>query len=325
VVDLIILATLPSPYLPEGGQEEKNRQAEVTTLIPRCSSNTEYCCFIRNSIGQEFDMPPILPANPRSNPELRTLYEIALFPLPNQLQDYFLGVMALLSDYFPIGYSALLLEDSQKDSLRVEALYGIEREVHPLDCSGRKGMIGKVLESRQPMAIHNLSKEPLYEQIMQEAKQSKKIQSPLICTPLISDDEPIGVINISSLYGPKNEFAEDFQFLSILSAILSPVIKSYQVKTNEPLQRTGKPKVKSPFLEEILEERLSEVLNKVDPYVESKAKLGLLDDIIALVEKILIKSALKRVNNIQIAAAQLLGINRNTLRKKIKDLKIKTR
>jgi len=270
-------------------------------------------------------MPPIFPANPRSNPELRSLYEIALFPQPNQLQDYFLGVMAMLSDYFPIGYSALLLQDSQKDSLHVEALYGIKREAHPLDCSGRKGMIGKVLESRQPMAIHNLSQEPLYEEIMQEAKRSEKIRSPLICIPLITDDEPIGVININSLYGPKNQFAEDFQFLSILSAILAPAIKNYQVKKNEPLQRTGKPKVKSPLLEEILEERLSEVLNKVDPYVESKAKMGLLDDIIALVEKILIKSALKRVNNVQIAAAQLLGINRNTLRKKMKDLKIKAR
>ena len=97
------------------------------------------------------------------------------------------------------------------------------------------------------------------------------------------------------------------------------------MKKNEPLQRTGKLKAKSSLLDEILEERLTEVLNKIDPYVESKAKMGLFDDIIALVEKILIKSALKRVDYVQIAAAQLLGINRNTLRKKIKDLKIKIR
>ncbi len=263
--------------------------------------------------------------NPRSNPELRSLYEIALLPQPNQLQDYFLGVMAILSDYFSIGYSALVLQDSQKDSLHVEALYGIEREAHPLGCIGRKGTIGKVLESRQPMAIQNLSQEPLYEEVMKGTKRIEKIRSPLICIPLIVDDEPIGVINIDSLYGPRDELAEDFQFLSILSAILSPVIKNYQVKRNESSLRTGKPKVKSPLLDEILEERLSEVLNKIDPYVELKAKMGLFDDIIALVEKILIKSALKRVNYVQIAAAQLLGINRNTLRKKMKDLKIKAR
>jgi len=263
--------------------------------------------------------------NPRSNPELRSLYEIALLPQPNQLQDYFLGVIAILSDHFPIGYSALVLQDSQNDSLNVEALYGIEKEAHPLGCSGRKGTIGRVLESRQPLAIENLSQEPLYAEVVKGTKRIEKIRPPLLCIPLIADDESIGVINIDCLYGPRAELAEDFQFLSILSAILSPVIKNYQMKKEEPLQRTGKTKARSPLLDEILEERLAEALNKIDPYVETKAKMRLLDDIIALVEKIMIKSALKRVNYVQIAAAQLLGINRNTLRKKMKDLKIKPR
>lgn len=270
-------------------------------------------------------MSSTLFANPRSNPELRSLYEIALLPQPNQLQDYFLGVIAILSDHFSIGYSALILQDSQKDSLHVEALYGIERETHPLNWSGRKGTIGKVLESRQPMAIQNLGQEPFYAEWTKGTKRIEKIRSPLICFPLIANDELIGVININSLYGPREELSEDFHFLSILSAILSPVIKNYQVKRNEFLQKSLNPKTKSPLLDEILEQRLAEVLNKIDPYVESKAKLGLLDDIVALVEKILIKSALKRVGNVQTAASQLLGINRNTLRKKIKDLKIKTR
>ena len=263
--------------------------------------------------------------NPRSNPELRSLYEIALLPRPNHLQDYFLDVMAILSGYFSVGYSALFLQDSQKDSLCMEGLFGSEREVHPLSCSSRKGTIGKVFESRQPMAIHNLSQEPLYADVIKGTKRIEKIRSPLICIPLIVDNEPIGVINIDSLYGPRNELTEDFQFLSILSAILSPVVKNYQLKGSESLQKTGNPKMKPSLLDEILEERLTEVLNKVDPYVESKAKMTLFDDIIALVEKILIQSAMKRVDNVQIAAANLLGINRNTLRKKIKDLKIKPR
>ena len=259
-----------------------------------------------------------------SSPELKSLYEISRLPQPqSHLQDYFHGVMAILSEYFPVMYSALILRDSNRDFLQVEALYGIGKDAHPIRCSAKKGMIAKVLESRQPAAIQNLNQEPLYEEVMKGTKRIEKIQTPLLCIPLISDDEPIGVININSLYGPKNEFREDFQFLSILSAILSPVIKNYQIRSNEPLQKPGKSRAKS-HSEEILEERLTEVLNKIDPYVESKAQLGLLDDIVALVEKILIKSALKRVGNVQTAAAQLLGINRNTLRKKIKDLKIKT-
>jgi transcriptional regulator with GAF, ATPase, and Fis domain len=268
-------------------------------------------------------MHSTLIVNPPSNPELRSLYEIALFPPSDQLRDYFLGVMSILSDYFSIEYSVLILQESQRNSLRVEATYGIEKDAHPSGCSSQKGTIGKVLESRQPMTIQNLSQEPLYAEMARETQRAEKIRLPLICMPLIVDDEPIGVININSLYGPKEVMDANFQFLSVLSAILSPVIRNYQVKKSGLLQKTTHPK--PPLLDEILEERLTEVLNKIDPYVESKAKLGLLDDIVSLVEKILIESALKRVGNVQSTASQLLGINRNTLRKKIKDLKIKVR
>jgi len=263
--------------------------------------------------------------NPRSNPELRSLNEIILLPSRNHLEDYFLGVMAILSEYFSIKYSALFLQDPQKDFLHVEALYGVEKEIHPLTCPSQRGTIGKVLESRQPMAIQNLSQEPFYEEMMKSQKRMEKIQSPLLCIPLMTDDETMGVINMNSLYGPRHEFVEDFQFLSVLSAILSPVIKNYQGKKDGPLSKDSKLKVRSHLLDEILEQKLAEVLNKIDPYVETKTKMGIFDDIIRVVEKILIKSALERVDHVQIAAAQLLGINRNTLRKKIKELRIKLR
>lgn len=266
------------------------------------------------------------PSNLQSNPELRSLYDIIRFPQSQiQLQDYFNGIMAILSEYFPVEYAALVLHDSKKDSLHVEAIYGIEREVHPQSCRGRKGTIIKVLESRQPFAIQNLNQEPLYEEMVKGTKRMEKIRPPLLCIPLISNGETIGVMNINSLYGSKSEFNEDYQYLSILSAILSPVIKNFQAGKDEPPARPVKTKLKSSLLEEILEERLTEVLNKIDPYVEAKSRTGILDDIISLVEKILIKSAMEKVGHVQTAAAQLLGINRNTLRKKMRDLKIKGR
>ncbi|HUL23263.1 MAG TPA: helix-turn-helix domain-containing protein [Thermodesulfobacteriota bacterium] len=268
-------------------------------------------------------MPSTFFINPRSNPELRSLHEIILLPQPSHLQDYFLGVMAILSEYFSVRYSALLLQDPQKDSLHVEALYGIEKEIHPFTCPSQKGTIGKVLESRQPMVIQNLNQEPFYEEMMKGQKRTERIEAPLLCIPLMTGDEPKGVINMNSLYGPRHEFVEDFQFLSVLSAILSPAIKSYHSKKSDPLAKESKLKARSHLLDEILEQKLVEVLNKIDPYVETKTHMGIFDDIIRVVEKILIKSALERVNHVQIAAAQFLGINRNTLRKKMKELKIK--
>jgi transcriptional regulator with GAF, ATPase, and Fis domain len=270
-------------------------------------------------------MSSIFFTNPRSNPELRSLYEIILLPPQDHLQDYFLGAMGILSQYFPIKYSALFLQDSQKAFLHVEALYGIEKEIHPPTCSNQKGTIGKALELRKPMVIQDLGQEPLYQEMIMSQKGVEKIQPPLLCIPLIPDNEPMGVMNMNSLYGPRDELAEDFQFLSILSAILSPVIRNFHLKKTETLAQDSKLEAKSYLLDEILEQKLVEVLNKIDPYVETKTKMGIYDDIIRLVEKILIKSALEKVDHVQIAAAQFLGINRNTLRKKMQELKIKAR
>jgi len=264
--------------------------------------------------------------NPRSNPELRSLYQIALLPaVQTPLEDYFFKVMTIVAECFPIRYSALVLRDSQKGSLRVEGVYGLGKDDHPLGCKAERGTIPQVLESQQPMVIRDLAQEPLYEEVTKGPKKTDRIQAPLLCIPLTAGGEAIGTINISPLYGPRNELIEDYQFLSILSAILSPVIKQHQIKRDEALAKSDKTKSKSSRLEEVLGERLGEVLNKVDPYLEAKLKSGLLDDIVALVEKILIQSALDRVDYVQVAAAQLLGINRNTLRKKMKDLKVKSR
>ncbi len=277
------------------------------------------------SRGQEPNMPFPSSSDRQPNPELRSLHEIILLPPQKHIQDYFLRVIAVLSENFSVRYSALFLHDAQKDVLRLEALYGTEKETHPLICSRQKGTIGKVLESRRPMVIHDLSQEPLYEEMMKSQRRPEKIQPPLLCVPLVTDDEPMGVFSVNSLYGPANEFVEDLQFLSILSAIVSPAIRNYHEKIAGPRGKDSKPKAGSHLLDEILEQKLVEVLNKIDPYVETKTKLGIFDDIIRVVEKILIKSAMQRVDHVQIAAAQLLGINRNTLRKKMKELKIKPR
>ena len=266
------------------------------------------------------------PVDLQPNIELKSLYEICkLSQSQTHLQDYFNSVMAILSDYFSIRYSALILSDWNRGSFYIEASYGIGKEAYPHDFDGQKGLIAEAFESRQPRVIQNLKQEPLYEEIMKRTKGIEKIRSPLLCFPLLTQDEPIGVININPLYGSKNEFNEDFRFLSILSSILSPVIKNSQSLKNVHPPKSVHSKENVSFLDELLEEKFSEFLNKIDPYVESKMKLGVFHELMTIVERILIKAALERMDDVQVAAAKFLGINRNTLRKKMKELKIKVR
>ncbi len=268
-------------------------------------------------------MFPSLHANPRSNPELRTLYEISHLPPAADLREYFLGAMTILSQHFPVCFAALMLPAQQDDFLTVEAIYGIGKETRPFTCPGPKGLIGEVFKSGHPLAIENLTREPLYEELAKSQKWVKEVQPPLLCIPLLVDGESTGVMNISPLYGSGRDFLEDFHFLSVLATFLAPVIKKCRTKERDIPAESGMSTLKLSLLEEIFEARLTEVLSRIDPYVEIKNTTGLLHDIISLVEKALIKSALEKVGYVQTSAARLLGINRNTLRAKIKELKIK--
>ena len=76
-----------------------------------------------------------------------------------------------------------------------------------------------------------------------------------------------------------------------------------------------------------IREGLAEIVhNKLSSYFQAlngeQPTLGLYDQIIREVEKPLIQVVLEKVEGNKVKAAHILGINRNTLAKKIKDLDI---
>lgn len=71
-------------------------------------------------------------------------------------------------------------------------------------------------------------------------------------------------------------------------------------------------------LEDVISTRLKPFIDKTD----SKGKQELYDFIMPFMERPLIRLVLEKTRGNQVQAAELLGLNRNTLRKKIKELNI---
>jgi len=69
------------------------------------------------------------------------------------------------------------------------------------------------------------------------------------------------------------------------------------------------------IVENVLEKRLEDIVTILSS--ERYGKSRLYEQVLSMFERIMIKIALRRSNYIKSAAAEFLGINRNTLHKKI--------
>ncbi len=85
-------------------------------------------------------------------------------------------------------------------------------------------------------------------------------------------------------------------------------------------RQSRKPAQTLPGIDEALEKKLEELVIVLS--AGQGAKSQVYDDVLALVERGLIRIALKRNQNVKSAAAAFLGINRNTFQKKMTALGI---
>ncbi len=82
-------------------------------------------------------------------------------------------------------------------------------------------------------------------------------------------------------------------------------------------ERSGSP---LSFIEEVFEKRIEEVVTILG--AGRNGRDGVYEAVLEIVEKALIKIAMRNSNNIKSSAADFLGINRNTLHNKIKKLNL---
>jgi DNA-binding protein Fis len=91
-------------------------------------------------------------------------------------------------------------------------------------------------------------------------------------------------------------------------------------KANQPVVEKQVDGSSYSVVEHVLEKRLEDIVTVLNSESDTKSKLY--EEILAMVDGILIRIALRRSNNIKSAAAAFLGINRNTLHNKIEKLGI---
>jgi transcriptional regulator with GAF, ATPase, and Fis domain len=168
-------------------------------------------------------------------------------------------------------------------------------------CKADEGICGEVLRRGTPMAISDALAEPLLQGMAEGIQRS---EFACICAPLRWGDIPLGIFLIDNPH-PSSE--EGLTAVGLIASFISPALV---------MMRWGE----ETSLDDILMSKLERAVERMDLHTESQGSL--MADVISLVERILILTALKKANYVQLTAARFLGINRNTLHKKIKELGI---
>jgi len=229
-------------------------------------------------------------------------------------KERFLQVMALLDEAFGTRYGTLTLLNASRGKAVLEVVFG-DSKANEGDIHGLKpSVIDQVLTGARPLALSQHCQDilPIPLQSLHEKNTS------LICIPIMNRTQAVGVISMNPIYRDTVSLDRDIRLLRIITGL---AFRDAPLPEDDPESAQGSSE--DPPLDLILEEKLGRMIEKVDPRTESRC--ALLPDIVCLVEKIVIKWALKRHHNVQSAAARFIGINRNTLRKKMTDLNIHSR
>lgn len=187
----------------------------------------------------------------------------------------------------------------------VEAVHGEAcQELRGSRCGADEGKMGEVLRRGVPLVLSNVAHEPLLKRVGHDIQQARL---EFLWAPLQWGKSALGVLGLGC---PRNSLSsEDLDFIGSVASFLSPTVLLIQWRDEVSL-------------DEILRSKLRYALERMDVATESKGSL--MADVVALVEETLIETALKKVSYVQVAAARFLGINRNTLHKKMKEYDIGT-
>jgi len=219
-----------------------------------------------------------------------------------EVSSIFSHTMAFLTKTIEAQNGLLGLLDGQRGELVVEAASGpILQRVKGNNCKATEGMCGEVMRLGSPAVIADVLAEPLVRGVDGEGTRP---QLSCICAPLRWGDAHLGILLIDN---PHPSSDERLTLLEAVASFISPALMV--VRWGDETSLDG-----------ILRKKLERAIERMDLHTESHGSL--MKDVISLVERTLILGALQKAKYVQLTAARFLGINRNTLRKKIKELGI---
>jgi transcriptional regulator with GAF, ATPase, and Fis domain len=270
-------------------------------------------------------------------PRLRSLYEVVkVLGSCLDLKETYPKILVVLSQQMGMKRAGLIFLNAESNEWEMAGAQGLSAE----EMKRRKeyfgsGVIPRILEKGQMAAIVD-GGEAFWSYDPKAKSVPKRVDASFLCAPVKVQGTIAGILGVDHFYEEPVPVTEDFSLLGEICNLIGEAIAMRKAIAAEnralleenwsfrkELETLGRnvPKTRRRIpLTEILEERITRMIAemKVDP----RSNGCLYEEVLHVVERTLLKSSLDKTRHVQLKTARFLGINRNTLRRKIKELGI---
>ena len=165
----------------------------------------------------------------RKNEELSAILHISqVLTCSFDLEKNLHAVMESLAGRLEMQRGCVFLLDPLSRELQIVAAYGLTREeIQRGKYRIGEGIVGRVIETGQPMFIPNIGAEPKF--LNRTASRPQKSGVSFICIPIELDGQILGVISVDRIYAEaRGNVDDDLRVLSIVASFIAQFVKLWE-------------------------------------------------------------------------------------------------
>lgn len=193
--------------------------------------------------------------------ELKLLFEISQRLMTiRELQKDLTPILKLVVEHLGAERSFLTILNRKTKRIVIEAAWGLSNQQQArVSYSPGEGVIGRVIELRQPIVISEISKSRLF---MNKTRSELTIDGQelsFICVPVIEDNQVSGSLSVIRIFNPHISYEEDIRLLSVVGSLIASAVHYQQEKLEEL---------------ELLRQRNRDLKNQLDSDLRPKGIVG---------------------------------------------------
>ena len=173
--------------------------------------------------------------------ELSALYEVSQAVSSTlDLQVVVEQILTVLADRLGMQRGTLALLEPETGDLAIEVAHGLtEAEKRRGRYKVGEGVMGRVLETGEPLIIPNIGVEPLFLNRTRSRGDIRRSQIAFICVPVKLGNDTVGVLSADRLFDEGVDFQEDLRLLTIVAGIVAQAVRIREMIRREKATLAG--------------------------------------------------------------------------------------